>query len=201
MISSSSMALQPLWALAAFSVPSCIHSMSDSLDQWWAGRKTDTCTQDNANTEWTHTDIHASSGIPTHDPSVGGTEVCDIHEVICNLRLTVLSWINAVEGWIIKTVPNESLACRTENECVKRICPCCYVTDIRTGMASTQVHEVLFFYGTPKTNPWKEKNGEKKEYKWLYLCISVWMELHPLTPTLYRLTSTSSSNRLLAALY
>jgi hypothetical protein len=32
-------------------------------------------TQNNTNIEYTHTDIHASSGIQTHDPSVGATEV------------------------------------------------------------------------------------------------------------------------------
>jgi hypothetical protein len=37
-------------------------------------RKAATYTQNNVNTIQTHIDIHASSGIPTHDPSVRSSE-------------------------------------------------------------------------------------------------------------------------------
>jgi hypothetical protein len=56
-----SVALHPLWTLAAFSVSKYIHSQHDSLDGGSARRTAAICT---------HTDIHASSGIRTHDPSV-----------------------------------------------------------------------------------------------------------------------------------
>jgi hypothetical protein len=39
------------------------------MDGGWARRKAATYTQNNTNTEWTHIDIHASSGIRTHEPS------------------------------------------------------------------------------------------------------------------------------------
>jgi hypothetical protein len=45
------------------------------LDGGSARRKAATYTQDGTNTEQTHTDIHASSGVRTHDPSVRGGKV------------------------------------------------------------------------------------------------------------------------------
>jgi hypothetical protein len=47
-----------------------LHSRKDSLDVESGLRKAATYTQKNTNTEETHTDICASSGIRTHDPSV-----------------------------------------------------------------------------------------------------------------------------------
>jgi hypothetical protein len=44
------------------------------MDGGSARRKAATCTQNNTNTEWTHTDIHALSGIRTHDPSIRAIE-------------------------------------------------------------------------------------------------------------------------------
>jgi hypothetical protein len=44
------------------------------LDGGSARRKAATYTQNNANTEKTHTDIHALSGIRTHDSSVRAVE-------------------------------------------------------------------------------------------------------------------------------
>jgi hypothetical protein len=46
------------------------HSRQDPLDWGSARRKAATYTQNNTNTEKTHRDMHASSGIRTHDPSV-----------------------------------------------------------------------------------------------------------------------------------
>jgi hypothetical protein len=52
-----------------------IHTQSeDSLDGGSARRKAATYTQNKTNTEKTHTDIHASSGIGTHDPSFRASE-------------------------------------------------------------------------------------------------------------------------------
>jgi hypothetical protein len=63
-----SMALEPFgpWLLFQFLNP--IDSQQDSLERGSAHRKAATYTQNNTNTEWTHTDIHASSGIRTHGP-------------------------------------------------------------------------------------------------------------------------------------
>jgi hypothetical protein len=47
-----------------------VDSRYDSLDGGSACRKAATYTQDNINTEYTHTNMHASSGIRTHDSSV-----------------------------------------------------------------------------------------------------------------------------------
>jgi hypothetical protein len=44
------------------------------LIPYTVGRTPWTYTQNNTNTEWLHTDIHASSGIGTHDPSVRAGE-------------------------------------------------------------------------------------------------------------------------------
>jgi hypothetical protein len=68
-------ALQPFvgpWPLFQILYP--IHSQWDSLDGRSSRRKASTNTQDNPNTEWTHTDNHASSGIRTHDLSVRAGE-------------------------------------------------------------------------------------------------------------------------------
>jgi hypothetical protein len=51
-----------------------IHSRLDSLDGESARRKDATYTQNSTNTNQTHTDIHASNGIRTHDPSVRASE-------------------------------------------------------------------------------------------------------------------------------
>jgi hypothetical protein len=70
-----SMALQPFvgpWLL--FQFLNLLHSRQDSLDGGSAHRKATTCAEDSTNTEKTHTDIHASSGIWTHDPSVWAGE-------------------------------------------------------------------------------------------------------------------------------
>jgi hypothetical protein len=60
-----SMDLQPLWALAAFSVSYYIQSCYDFLEGRLDRRKAATYTQNKANTEWTN--IHVSSEIGTHD--------------------------------------------------------------------------------------------------------------------------------------
>jgi hypothetical protein len=44
------------------------------LDEASARRKASTYTQNNTNTEYAHIDIHASSGILAHDPSVSAGE-------------------------------------------------------------------------------------------------------------------------------
>jgi hypothetical protein len=51
-----------------------LHRRWDSLDGRSSRRKAATYTQDNTNTEYTHTDIHALSGIRTDDPSVWAGE-------------------------------------------------------------------------------------------------------------------------------
>jgi hypothetical protein len=56
------------WPL--FQFPNPIHSRYDSLKGGSAGRKAATYTQNNTNTEQTHTDIHASSEIRIHDRRV-----------------------------------------------------------------------------------------------------------------------------------
>jgi hypothetical protein len=64
----ASISLWLCWALAAFSV-----SLSTYITQpvGLLGRGiSPSCTQDSANTEQTHTNIHASSGIRIRDPSV-----------------------------------------------------------------------------------------------------------------------------------
>jgi hypothetical protein len=64
------MDLQPFvgpWPL--FQFHNLLHTRYDALDGGSAHRKTSTCTQDSTNTEQTHTDIHASSGIRLHDPN------------------------------------------------------------------------------------------------------------------------------------
>jgi hypothetical protein len=70
------MALQALcWAPASSSVPwSFLHTRYDSLDEWSAGRKTATYTQDNTNRINAHTNFHALSGIRTHNLSVRVSE-------------------------------------------------------------------------------------------------------------------------------
>jgi hypothetical protein len=57
-----------LWSLFQFLNP--IHSWYDSLDGGSARRKASAYTQGDTNKINTHTDIHASSEILTHDPSV-----------------------------------------------------------------------------------------------------------------------------------
>jgi hypothetical protein len=69
------MALQPFaehWPHFQFLNP--IHSRYESLDGGPAHRKAATYIQKNINTEETHKDIHALSGIQTHDPSVQASE-------------------------------------------------------------------------------------------------------------------------------
>jgi hypothetical protein len=51
-----------------------LHSQWDSLDGGTARGLTATYTQNNTNTVYTHIDIHASSGIRSHDPSVWASE-------------------------------------------------------------------------------------------------------------------------------
>jgi hypothetical protein len=70
-----SMASQPFvgpWPLFQLLHP--IYSRLDSLDGGSALRKAATYTQDNINTEQTHTHIHALSGIRTYDPNVRESE-------------------------------------------------------------------------------------------------------------------------------
>jgi hypothetical protein len=69
------MALQPFvgpWQL--FQSPNPIHSQLEHLDGELAHLKAASYTQNNTNTEKTHTDIHALSGIRTHYPSVRASE-------------------------------------------------------------------------------------------------------------------------------
>jgi peptide methionine sulfoxide reductase MsrA len=69
------MALQTFvgpWPL--FQLLDPIHTRKDSLDRGSAHRKASTYTQNNTNTERTHTDIHDLSEIQTHDPSVRASE-------------------------------------------------------------------------------------------------------------------------------
>jgi hypothetical protein len=64
-------ALQPFagpWPLLKFLDP--IHSRWEPLDGGSARRKAATYTQDNTNTEYAYTDILATNGIGTHDPSL-----------------------------------------------------------------------------------------------------------------------------------
>jgi hypothetical protein len=91
------MALQPFvgpWPL--FQFLDLLHSRKDSLSGGSARRKTATCTQDSTDIEYTHTDIHASSGIRTHNPSVLAGEDnsflrprghCDRHRNIRELKI------------------------------------------------------------------------------------------------------------------
>jgi hypothetical protein len=69
------MGLQPFvgpWPVFQFLY--LLRSRQDSLDRGSARRKVATHAQNNINTEQTHTDIHALSGIRAHDPSVGASE-------------------------------------------------------------------------------------------------------------------------------
>jgi hypothetical protein len=68
------MALQLFGPWPLFQFPNPIHSRQNFFDGGSARRKAATYTQNNTNTEQTHTDIHASSGIRTHDPSVRASE-------------------------------------------------------------------------------------------------------------------------------
>jgi hypothetical protein len=63
------MALQPLWTLAAFSVSSSAHRWWNSLDGDQPVAKPLPTHKQNK-----RTDMHASSGIRTHDPSVRAGE-------------------------------------------------------------------------------------------------------------------------------
>jgi hypothetical protein len=70
-----------LWLYSPFVGPwpfyqflNCIHSRYDSLDGGSAHLKAAAYTQNNTNTEYTYTDIHALSGIRIHDPSVRASE-------------------------------------------------------------------------------------------------------------------------------
>jgi hypothetical protein len=63
-----------LWTLAIFQFLNPIHSRYDSLDRGSALLKAATYTQNNTNRINTHTHIHASSGIVTHDLSVRACE-------------------------------------------------------------------------------------------------------------------------------
>jgi hypothetical protein len=63
-------ALQPFVGLWLFSFLIFSHNRQDPFDGGSARRKDATCTQDNTNTGKTNTDIHISSGILTHNPSV-----------------------------------------------------------------------------------------------------------------------------------
>jgi hypothetical protein len=60
------------WPLSQFLNPR--QSRYDSLDGGSARRKAATHTQNNTNTEYTYTDIRASSGIQSYDPSVRADE-------------------------------------------------------------------------------------------------------------------------------
>jgi hypothetical protein len=60
------------WPLFRFLNP--IHSRYDSLDGGSARHKAATYTQNNTNTEETHTDINALSGIQTQDTSVRASQ-------------------------------------------------------------------------------------------------------------------------------
>jgi hypothetical protein len=73
-ILSLSVALKPFRLLPLFQFLNPIHSRYYSLDGESARRKVVTCIQNNTNTEKTHTDIHVSSGIRTHDPNVRASE-------------------------------------------------------------------------------------------------------------------------------
>jgi hypothetical protein len=64
-----SMALQPFGPLSLFQFLIPIYSRYDSLNGRSARSKAVTYTQNNTNIEQTHTNIHASSGIRTHNPS------------------------------------------------------------------------------------------------------------------------------------
>jgi hypothetical protein len=69
------MALQPFvgpWPRFQFRNP--VHSRLDSLEGGSARRKAAAYTQNSTKTEYTHTDIHASSGARTHDTSVQAGE-------------------------------------------------------------------------------------------------------------------------------
>jgi hypothetical protein len=58
------------WALAAFSVSLSFTQSVGPLRRRSACLKAAIYTQDNTYTEQVHTDMHASSGIRAHDPSV-----------------------------------------------------------------------------------------------------------------------------------
>jgi hypothetical protein len=62
------------WALAAISVSWSYTQSIGLLGRGSARRKASTYTQNNTNREWTHTDIHAFSGIRTQDHSVRAGE-------------------------------------------------------------------------------------------------------------------------------
>jgi hypothetical protein len=65
-----SMALQSLWTFAAFSISQSVRTQTVGLlERGSARRKAATYTQNNTNT-----DIRASTGIRTHDPSVRAGE-------------------------------------------------------------------------------------------------------------------------------
>jgi hypothetical protein len=64
----------PSLDLGRFSFSWPLHRRHDSLKGGSASRKAATYTQNNTNTEYMQTDIHASSGIRTHDPSVWAGE-------------------------------------------------------------------------------------------------------------------------------
>jgi hypothetical protein len=68
------MALWPLWSLAAFSLSQSYTQSVGPLVRASTRRKAATYTRNNTNTGWTHTDIHDWSGIRTHDPSVRADE-------------------------------------------------------------------------------------------------------------------------------
>jgi hypothetical protein len=70
------MALRPLWILPTF-LYSFLIFYTVGKTPWTSDqprRKAATYTQDSTNTEQTHTDIHASNEILSHDPSVRANE-------------------------------------------------------------------------------------------------------------------------------
>jgi hypothetical protein len=71
---SLSMVVEPFEPRPLFQILKPIHSRQDSMDGESARRKVATFSQNHTNTGYTHTHIHASSGIRTHDPSVGAGE-------------------------------------------------------------------------------------------------------------------------------
>jgi hypothetical protein len=86
------------WILALFQFLNRIHSRQNSLDGGSARRKVAIYTQNNTNTEKTHTDIHVVSGIRIHDPSVRASKdsSCLRPRGDCDRQLHVLPITNTL---------------------------------------------------------------------------------------------------------